>query len=144
MRTAISCGFGHIYWRYPYWKTSFFVQCNIWHGYYFSLEILVCKFVLTALNKELFGHPNAENYFILIFKLVQNVSNKFCSLIQSFTNIAKKVLKLQKAVLQGWHGLLFISFFLYFRFFLFVLIFLFWFSLITWKLSKRLLSMICW
>ena len=22
------CGFGHIYWRNPYWKTSFFVQCK--------------------------------------------------------------------------------------------------------------------
>ena len=22
-----SCGFGHIYWRNPYWKTSFFIQC---------------------------------------------------------------------------------------------------------------------
>ena len=23
-----SCGFGHIYWRNPKWKTSFFVQCH--------------------------------------------------------------------------------------------------------------------
>ena len=23
---SVSCGFGHIYWRNPYWKTSFFVQ----------------------------------------------------------------------------------------------------------------------
>ena len=25
---AVSCGFGHIYWRNPLWKTSLFVQCN--------------------------------------------------------------------------------------------------------------------
>ena len=25
-KSAASCGFGHIYWRNPYWKTSFFVQ----------------------------------------------------------------------------------------------------------------------
>ena len=24
------CGFGHIYWRNPWWKTSFFVDCYIW------------------------------------------------------------------------------------------------------------------
>ena len=22
------CGFGHIYWKNPQWKTSFFVQCK--------------------------------------------------------------------------------------------------------------------
>ena len=25
-KCTVSCGFGHIYWRYPKWKTSFFVQ----------------------------------------------------------------------------------------------------------------------
>ena len=24
----IDCGFGHIYWRNPSWKTSFFVHCD--------------------------------------------------------------------------------------------------------------------
>ena len=28
-KSAGNCGFGHIYWRNPYWKTSFFVQRNI-------------------------------------------------------------------------------------------------------------------
>ena len=27
-KSAVSCGFGHIYWRSPLWKTSFFVQCK--------------------------------------------------------------------------------------------------------------------
>ena len=27
--SAGNCGFGHIYWIKPYWKTSFFVQCKI-------------------------------------------------------------------------------------------------------------------
>ena len=26
-KSAFSCGFGHIYWRNPLWKTSFFLQC---------------------------------------------------------------------------------------------------------------------
>ena len=26
-KSAVSCGFGHIYWRNPLWKTSFFAQC---------------------------------------------------------------------------------------------------------------------
>ena len=25
-KSAVSCEFGHIYWRNPLWKTSFFVQ----------------------------------------------------------------------------------------------------------------------
>ena len=27
-KSAVSCGFGHIYWKNPQWKTSFFVQCK--------------------------------------------------------------------------------------------------------------------
>ena len=26
IKSAVSCGFGHIYWRKPSWKTAFFVQ----------------------------------------------------------------------------------------------------------------------
>ena len=26
-KSAVSCGFGHIYWRNPSWKASIFVQC---------------------------------------------------------------------------------------------------------------------
>ena len=26
-KSAVSCGFGHICWRNPQWKTSFFMQC---------------------------------------------------------------------------------------------------------------------
>ena len=31
-KSARNCGFGHICWRKPYWKTSFFVQCpyDVW------------------------------------------------------------------------------------------------------------------
>ena len=28
IKSSGTCGFGHIYWRIPYWKTSFFVQCR--------------------------------------------------------------------------------------------------------------------
>ena len=28
-KSAVSGGFGHIYWRNPWWKTSFFVQCDL-------------------------------------------------------------------------------------------------------------------
>ena len=27
-KLAVSCRFGHIYWRYSHWETSFFVQCK--------------------------------------------------------------------------------------------------------------------
>ena len=29
-KSAVSCGFGQNYWRNPWWKTSFFVQCESW------------------------------------------------------------------------------------------------------------------
>ena len=29
-KSAANCGFGHVYWRNPSWKTSFFVQCTGW------------------------------------------------------------------------------------------------------------------
>ena len=38
---AVSCGFGHIYWRNPYWKTLFFVQC-----YYRSKRELLLVFLV--------------------------------------------------------------------------------------------------
>ena len=28
-KSAVSCVFGHVYWRNPYWKTVFFVQWNV-------------------------------------------------------------------------------------------------------------------
>ena len=28
-KSAGNCGFDHIYWRNPLWKTSFFVQCKL-------------------------------------------------------------------------------------------------------------------
>ena len=28
-KSAVSCGFGHIYWANPLWETSFFVQCHV-------------------------------------------------------------------------------------------------------------------
>ena len=29
IKSAANCGFCHIYWRNPYWKTSFFVWCSL-------------------------------------------------------------------------------------------------------------------
>ena len=37
---AWKCGFGHINWRNPYWKTSFFVQCLV------HRKVNILKFVL--------------------------------------------------------------------------------------------------
>ena len=33
-KSAVSGGFGHIYWRNPYWKTSFFVHCKSHNSYF--------------------------------------------------------------------------------------------------------------
>ena len=39
-KSARNCGFGHIYWRNPYWKTSFFMQCIRWMKYILNDEKL--------------------------------------------------------------------------------------------------------
>ena len=41
-KSARSCGFGHIYWRNPWWKTSFFVQ----HPFQKKLYILSISFFI--------------------------------------------------------------------------------------------------
>ena len=53
------CGFGHIYWRNPWWETSFFVQClskafdRVWYeGLLFKIQGLevrsnLCKFLVS-------------------------------------------------------------------------------------------------
>ena len=38
--SSVSCGFGHIYWRNPYWKTSFFVQ---WHSSFIAIPSNIIK-----------------------------------------------------------------------------------------------------
>ena len=30
IKSAVFCGFGHIYWRNHWWKISFFVRCILW------------------------------------------------------------------------------------------------------------------
>ena len=39
-KSAVFRGFGHIYWRNPEWKTSFFVQCQIRLIHFLSLYFL--------------------------------------------------------------------------------------------------------
>ena len=39
-KCAVSCGFGHIYWRNTWWKTSFFVQCNLYNGFRAIFNVL--------------------------------------------------------------------------------------------------------
>ena len=37
-KSAVSCGFGHIYWRNPSWKTSFFVQLRLLEIWPYSIS----------------------------------------------------------------------------------------------------------
>ena len=40
-KSAVSYGFGHIYWRHPQWKTSFFAQCWLNHSiFHWALMLL--------------------------------------------------------------------------------------------------------
>ena len=70
--SSVSCGFGHIYWRNPSWKTSFFVQCHS------SFIAIPCKSIKQT-DKILGTHVRLPlkllqshwicNVFFLIFKL---------------------------------------------------------------------------
>ena len=49
-KSAVSCGFGPIYWRNPYWKTSFFVQCTR-HLFITKLFLMKLKYNFLKLAK---------------------------------------------------------------------------------------------
>ena len=40
-KSTVSCGFGHIYWRNPQWKTSFFVHCHTSLGLFSGITFLI-------------------------------------------------------------------------------------------------------
>ena len=48
-KSAVSCGFGNIYWRNPEWKTSFFVYCHI---FIFIIKLFLS--VWEVLGKDFF------------------------------------------------------------------------------------------
>ena len=68
-KSAGNCRFGHIYWRNPWWKTSFFVQWNTWNKVKKSSrkvwhlqkstrpEVFLEKGVLKICNKFTGEHP---------------------------------------------------------------------------------------
>ena len=60
-KNEVSCGFGHIYWRNPWWKTSFFVQ--------WIMEILKIR-KIRKITKNKKNHKKWE-------KVKSNVSLKF-------------------------------------------------------------------
>ena len=45
MADVVACGFSHIYWRNPLWKTSFFVQCNLFSSTTAIIDSPVIKIV---------------------------------------------------------------------------------------------------
>ena len=55
---AGNCGFGHIYWRNPYWKTSFFVQCYFHISNcnnardFFKLKIISAVFLIAGIHSS--------------------------------------------------------------------------------------------
>ena len=53
-KSARNCGFGHIYWRNPYCKTSFFVQCVHYRlrCSYFTSLLAYCSNIKLALHRS--------------------------------------------------------------------------------------------
>ena len=65
-KSAVSCGFGHIYWRNPYWKTSFFVQWQILKIVILKvLEIVVVTWILSSFSDVTMA--NTKNFQTPIF-----------------------------------------------------------------------------
>ena len=104
-KSAVSCGFGHIYWRNLYWKTSFFVQwwhlwSVEWFNYYngklnlmntaqkikFSVKIFFLKYEQTAAStfaeKFLNGKLHLGKIKCDIFMAVHSLINIFQIIFQ--------------------------------------------------------------
>ena len=67
-KTAVSCGFGHIYWRNPEWKNSFFVQwkycCSLlW------VTILLDRNSIQALHRTFQLNIYIAHFFHFVFKV---------------------------------------------------------------------------
>ena len=62
-KSAVSCGFGHIYWRNLSWKTSFFVQC------------LLLGNRISSLITEIYSYWKTRAW------LYCNVFNKKCNIV---------------------------------------------------------------
>ena len=65
-KSAVSYGFGHIYWRNPYWKTPFFVQWQILKIVILKvLEIVVVTWILSSFSDVTMA--NTKNFQTPIF-----------------------------------------------------------------------------
>ena len=53
-KSAVSCWFGHVYWRNHQWKTSFFVQGNMW--------INVCGY---SLQRRIYGKDKTPVSYVI-------------------------------------------------------------------------------
>ena len=69
IKSAVSYGFGHIYWRNPYWNTSFFVQCQghiqlviDWHQ--FSIPVMTTVLKLHTFSRNLQTFQWFRNIFL--------------------------------------------------------------------------------
>ena len=60
-KSAVFYGFGHIYWRNPYWKNSFFVQClRVYISWKYHFKSSTCHdalwYLFTVTRYMLWGH----------------------------------------------------------------------------------------
>ena len=68
-KSAVSCGFGHIYWKNLEWKTSFFVYCKT----LISIVVLFFQFLVSPFTQEkIFSFPLMLYWFMkgLIFVIL--------------------------------------------------------------------------
>ena len=67
-KSAVFCGFGHIYWRKPSWKTSFFLQlmnyihpkAYLGHSQTSIMELFFEK--MNSSNRELFSQKSSRDH----------------------------------------------------------------------------------
>ena len=121
-KSAVPCGFSHIYWRNPLWKTSFFVQWFFFLLFFYMIMInIILLLVIMFSDLPLFLEPLLFVAFFSIFQWFAIVSYFHCSYENHYCYF--------------FHYYLY-PFFLFFDFFIFC--FFFFFSRIKWsRLASR-------
>ena len=67
-KSARNCGFGHIYWRNPWWKTTFFVQC--W------MVLLHAILITSHYYKHIFTAWKVSKYGVFLVRIFAHLDQK--------------------------------------------------------------------
>ena len=83
---AVSCGFGHIYWRNTWWKTSFFYAVKVTQIITRLIEIDIAPLTVLFCNYSLFRHCPLADLWLHALKRYQFQYNFFVGLVWLTSN----------------------------------------------------------